>query len=41
LAQSGKGRFHVSDILGSDTQNAYLIDVQAHFSLGGELRNAR
>jgi hypothetical protein len=25
----------------SDTQNAYLIDVQAHFNLGGELRNAR
>ena len=35
------GRHRVSDILGSDTQNAYLIDVQAHFNLGGELRNAR
>jgi hypothetical protein len=35
------GVIDVSDILGSDTQNAYLIDVQAHFNLGGELRNAR
>jgi secreted PhoX family phosphatase len=31
------GVIDVSDILGSDTQNAYLIDVQAHFNLGGEL----
>jgi hypothetical protein len=35
------GVIDVSDILGSDTQNVYLIDVQAHFNLGGELRNAR
>jgi hypothetical protein len=27
----------VTDILGSDTQNAYRIDVQAHYNLGGEL----
>ena len=35
------GVIDVSNILGSDTQNAFLIDVQAHFNLGGELRNAR
>jgi hypothetical protein len=31
------GVVDVTDILGSDTQNAYLIDVQAHYNLGGEL----
>jgi hemolysin type calcium-binding protein len=31
------GVVDVTDILGSGTQNAYLIDVQAHYNLGGEL----
>lgn len=27
----------VSHILGDDTRDAYLIDLQAHYNLGGEL----
>jgi hypothetical protein len=41
MDEETSGVIDVSDICGSDTQNAYLIDVQAHFNLGGELRNAR
>jgi len=35
--EESSGVVDVTDILGSSTQNAYLIDVQAHYSLGGEL----
>lgn len=35
--EESSGVIDISEILGSDTRNAYLIDVQAHFSLGGEL----
>ena len=35
--EESSGVIDVTDILGSATQNAYLIDVQAHFNLGGEL----
>ena len=35
--EESSGVLDVSDILGSTPQNAYLIDVQAHFDLGGSL----
>jgi RTX calcium-binding nonapeptide repeat (4 copies) len=35
--EESSGVLDISDILGSESQNAYLIDVQAHFDLGGSL----
>jgi RTX calcium-binding nonapeptide repeat (4 copies) len=35
--EESSGVIDVSQILGTNTQDAYLIDVQAHFNLGGEL----
>jgi hypothetical protein len=35
--EESSGIIDVTDILGSAGQNAYLLDVQAHFPIGGEL----
>ena len=35
--EESSGVIDVSDILGDGTRDAYLIDVQAHYNLGGEL----
>ena len=35
--EESSGVIDVTDILGSAGQNAYLLDVQAHYAIGGEL----